>query len=42
MKIAIEQFARRFPAARLKPNAQVGYASSLIFRVPTSLPVLLR
>jgi cytochrome P450 len=41
MKIALEEFVKRFPLVRLKPGVKMDYASSLIFRVPMALPVLL-
>jgi len=42
MKVALEEFVRRFPGVRLKPGTEMDYASSLVFRVPVAVPVTLR
>jgi cytochrome P450 len=42
MKIVLEEFTRRFPNVRLKPDAAISHAYTYVFNAPKSLPVYLK
>lgn len=42
MKVALEEFTKRFPNARLKEGQEIEFSEGFVFRAPKSLPVVLR